>query len=311
MSKRQPCTICRRPLKMERFHKKNSEEVEYYGICKDDVNELYNEFNEHDDVLLYLKELDYPFIQSEWEEAKGRSPERPMDDYINVMTNSLKYRGLSFDSDASKEMNSLKKVDKLGGEIHISDELRDKWGYGYSYDDEEILSMETFYRNMKYDYEVDGASAEAMLVELCRLSVEKERLIKKGEYTDYKRVADAYKDTLASSGFRPVDRKNNFESQGITSFGQIVERIEREGFVTPDRIEFERDDIDTMLLYYTQWAQRFSEQSVDTESPDRWRDEVDYDDELVNVDEEENIESLRESYPEEILEQLMIDKDND
>ena len=95
------------------------------------------------------------------------------------------------------------------------------------------------------------------------------------------------------------------DEMGLTSFGEVVAQIERTGFIPPKRIDYEKDDIDMMLLYYTQWAQHFTNSAVDTEPNENWREQVDLSEDLFMVDELSNIEDAEKDYAVEAIDEAL------
>lgn len=251
------------------------------NICRDCVREQVD-VDEIDSVIAFLRQINKPFLKAEWEKALStRSKRHPIGSYMQKLSLPF-YKTKDFsDSDgiesvANVDLHVITARDEIeteAGEIITFDEsLISRWGLGYK--QYEYLRLEKFYQDMMDTYEVITANHKQTLVQLAKLTLEMDELLGKKDYTNYSKVSKAYDEMEKSAGFRPVDKKNGAEATGIYSFSQVWAEIEKEGFIPPELIEYEKDDIDYMLLYYIQFTQRLTGQSVSVEPPKEWRKEV-------------------------------------
>lgn len=280
------------------------------NICSTCASKEIDE-NDIETVIKFLRQIDKPFIESVWNGAvlhKNNS----LGEYMRQI-NSLSYRGKTFED--SDNMNGMGKtsdiqsakinvdtIDTVKGVLEYSDDLISKWGIGYK--KHEYLQMEKFYVDMKETHEINTSIHIDQLKQLAYLSVERDRLRQSGEWGDYERISKTMELMLKSAGFRPIDRKSGAEATGIFSFAQVWAEIEKEGFITPNMVEYDKDDIDYMLLYFVQFTQRLVGKSVSVSPPSNWRNEIVEDEDLVSAKYFEDTE-----YDEDYLEEK--DDEND
>lgn len=248
------------------------------NICRDCIRDQID-IEDIEQVIAFLRQIDKPFIESYWEEAK-KSKNYPLGEYIRKVNSLQQVKNKDFNS--SDNISEVGKIDlekapefvetESGIIINYDESLVSKWGAGYK--KFEYLKLQKFYQDMMDSYDIQTANHKQMLIQLAKLTVEMDNLLAVKDYGNYKKVSDAYDALLKSSGFRPIDRKNGADSFGIFSFSQVWAEIEREGFIKPKMIEYEKDDIDYMLLYYIQFVQRLVGQTVSTEPPENWREEI-------------------------------------
>lgn len=284
----------------------------YYYICNDCLVERYGD-SLNKDVAKFLYTVDLPLLKEAWKTALNRK-KPTITEYLKIM-GQVKYRKLgyadsevqpefpktddiilkdeylAFDKDDRDKKEKIDKVDDLFNEgsgskfifdnnnnrIELTESLKRKWLMkDSSFSDEEILELEKYFVDMKNDYSIEDASATNLLNELAVLSIKKSRALRENQISDYDKLDRSFQNKLRDSGFRPIDKKDSSEKTGVTSFGQIVAQIERDsGFIPPRIVPVEPDDIDKMLTWYVQWAQRHTNQAVDAEVNHSWRDEVD------------------------------------
>lgn len=254
----------------------------HLNICRDCLRDSID-VDDVQEVIDFLRQIDKPFHKQEWDKALDKRDKRhPIGSYIKTLS-LQQYKGETFkDSDGVEgafnvDLKSIKSDDEIkteAGEVITFDEklFVSRWGVGYK--KYEYLSLEKFYQDMLDSYEVVTANHKKMLIQLAKLTLEMDRLLSAQDFTNYQKVSNVYDNLLKSAGFRPVDRKNGAESTGIFSFSQVWAEIEKEGFVPPKMVEYPKDDVDYMLLYYIQFTQRLVGKSVSTEPPKNWRDEV-------------------------------------
>lgn len=306
-SGRKNCVVCGRSKLSEHFYKTNSTLLFPDGrlnMCSDCVKQEID-FTNISIANDFLRQMDMPFISDVWEASLKNDKDKIIPSYLRIM-HGMKYRDMRYkDSNSITSAIETKTIkDDAGKSIYIDEELMTKWGTQYSYTTEDYLKLEKFYRNMRYAYDISTPAHEEMLIDLARLNIEKEKLLAERQYNDYKNISAVFNNTLKDAGFRPIDRKSSLDEAGITSFGQIVQQVEKEGFIPPKLVEYEKDDIDAMLLYYIQWVQRFTDRQVSIEVDPDWRDQVDLDSDTITVDEAENIADAERSYAEEAIKSI-------
>lgn len=312
---RRVCQSCNRSKSLDSFYKTNSPILFPDGklnVCTECVKREIN-FDDSSQVINFLRQIDRPFYLEQWEKAKAKGTANPLSAYLSVVGVLKQYSDKKFDdSDGITNSNQMiSSVDSMttedddGEKIVITNSIMEKWGKNFGYTVEQYMKLEQFYRNMKKSYEINTPTLEVMLMDICRLNVDKETLLSERNYGDYERVSRAFNKSMQDAGFRPIDKKDALDEMGLTSFGEVVAQIERTGFIPPKRIEYEKDDIDMMLLYYTQWAQHFTNSAVDTEPNENWRDQVDLSEDLFLVDELSNIEDAEKDYAVEAIDEAL------
>lgn len=268
-------------------------------ICSDCVHQIYN-FSIREDVLEYLRLINRPFIVKQWEKAITKDKEKPMNAYLAVIANLTQYRKLEFDNsdgytvttkkDMLDELDKIQITDKVGNVIKVTPEVVSRWGNEEHYTEQDYARMEKYYIDTKLDYEISTSIQEQMLVDLSKLNLQKDKL-RNTNISDYEKVSRVFSNTLKEAGFSPKDKKSTEDEMGIHSFGQVIKRLENEnGFIPPDRIHYEKDDLDNFMLFYIQGAQGFNQEQKWAKIPENWRDMI-VDDEF-KVDVEANIETL-------------------
>lgn len=272
------CSSCGRSKVYNKFYKVESPLFAdgMLNICSDCIREQID-IEDIESVVGFLQQIDKPFVQKYWDEAIN-SGRYPLGEYIRKVNSLTQLRNTSFkDSDGFDESGNVSlnsdSVEREDGKIiQYSDSLVHRWGAGYK--KYEYLKLEKFYQDMMLSYEVKTANHKQMLKQLAKLSVEMDNLLNAKDYQNYSKVSDTFDKLLKSSGFRPIDRKNGSDATGIYSFSQIWAEIEKDGFVEPEMIDYPKDDIDNMLLYYIQFVQRLVGKPVSVAPPENWRDEV-------------------------------------
>lgn len=293
------CLSCGKNKPLNQFYKTNNEMAfpdERYHTCNVCTRENVGE-ESGEKLSEFLYEINRPFLKDVWATAQTRKG-HTLGEYLRIIASTPDYQFLGYEkSDVKLDIGKHQVqetrphiYDKENVIIVLDNDLRNKWyGHDSSYTNDEILELELYFRNMKYDYEIDTTAKESMLEELSVLNIEKKRLLNDKDYSNYKHVSQVFKTTMADAGFRPVDKQGSLEKTGIDSLGEIAAQIERDGgFIKPKRVEYEPDDIDKMLTYYIQWAQRFTEQSVETEIIRDWREDIDEESVLFEVDSSAN-----------------------
>lgn len=302
-TERKTCVVCNRSKLSTNFFKIKSSLFFPDGrttVCSNCIKEQVD-FENPTIADELLRQMNMPFIQDVWDVAITKEDGEAISYYVRLMHNP-KYSALSYkDSNNAEEAIAENIVrDDSGKAIIIDDEVMNRWGRDFGYSNDDYIKLEKFYRNMKYSYDINTPVQEEMLIEVSRLNIEKDILMKQRNFNDYKKASDVYKDAVASSGFRPVDKKSSLDEAGITSFGQVVQQIEKNGFIAPKQVSYEKDDIDAMLLYYLQWAQRFTEQPVSQSVDLDWKEQVDLSADF-SIDVNENKADAEKDYTKEAL----------
>lgn len=304
------CNRCGRNQTETSYHEPNAklyggETKEYpqkrIPVCSDCVHQIYD-FNTRDDILEYLRLLNRPFIKDQWEKAYSKDKNKTMNTYLKVINNLKQYSKLTFDDsdghdivtkkDMIDQLDKIQILDSRGKVIKVTPEVISRFGNEEDYTEQDYARMERYYINTRLDYDIKTSIQESLLVDLAKMYLKKEKLFAKGDISGADKVARLYSITMKDADFLPKNKKTTVEEMGISSFGEVIKRLEIEGgFIPPDRIDYDKDDIDKMLLYYMQGMQTFNDEPKWVDAPDNWRDDII--DESFEVDVEENIQDFK------------------
>lgn len=279
------CKVCDKSKKTNEYYKVDS--VLYpdgiMDVCSDCLKETID-YEEVEDVIGVLRQMNKPFIKDVWEKAiettqKLKTKPHPFGEYMKKINSLKQYKEKTFkDSEdlmiSTSDMydEDLTKIERDDGEeIKFDTHLIGKWGDNYSQFD--LLRLEKFYQEMSLQYEIVTEVQKSLLRQLAMVNVEMDKALKGGNHKVYNDLAKTQNTIMLSAGFRPIDKKNISDETGLGSFSEIWAEIEKEGFVPKGLVDCEPDDIDDLLLYYIQGMQRFTDSQVSTELEDEnWRE---------------------------------------
>lgn len=236
-------------------------------ICKVCLAGQVNE-NDISTVKEVLRQIDKPFIFMVWKSAYD-SPKDTFGNYMKIINSLPQYKNMTYDNsideieniddiDDSFE-NSIEDVES-DGNISVTTEVKLKFGSGYK--NEEYIKMEKFYQDMIATHEINSPQHKEMLVEICKVNIQKDRTLREGDINSYKKLSDASKVLIADAGFRPADRVSGSEATGIRTFSQIFEEIEKDGFIVPTPIEIHEDVLDRTIMYMQNYTRRLLNMDV-------------------------------------------------
>jgi hypothetical protein len=276
------CSSCNKQRTYSFFYKVDSPMFPdgMINICSHCVREQVD-IEDMESVISFLRQIDKPFIQSYWDKSvKGKK--YPLGTYIAKINSLHQVSDKNFDSTnesgigTSNDVQAIAVPDVIeteeGETIHFTESLISKWGIGFK--KHEYLQLEKFYQDMMTSYEVHTANHKQMLMKIAKLSVEMDKLLSIKDYPNYQKVSSVYNTLIDSAGFAPKNKKNGADATGMTSFSQVWAEIEKEGFVQPKMIDYPKDDIDYMLMFFVQFAQRFAGREAWSEPNTNWREEV-------------------------------------
>jgi hypothetical protein len=254
-----------------------------------------------EEVIGFLRQIDKPFYQEEWDKVmKNKEKRNPIGSYLSMVGSLHQYKGKTFmNSDGIQDsgnvdlssVNPPNTIETTTGKIiEYSDEMVDKWGTGYN--QKEYLQLEKFYQDMRSTHEIHTPTHIDMLMQLAYLSVDRDRLRRGKEWTDYSKISKTYEDMMKSAGFRPVDRKGIDDATGIRSFSQIWEEVEKRGWRQPPPVEFERDIVDGMMIALSNYYHRLVGKEILRDIPEEMKDELEefYKEDLTPVEIDEDYE---------------------
>lgn len=255
-------------------------------VCKKCISEQVDE-NDISTVKRILRQIDKPFIFSLWQTSVN-SDKDTFGNYMKNINSLPQYRKMTYE-DSVDEV--IKEDDVFSDGIDESNldnetilqfnEMKAKFGAGYKKD--EYLRMEKFYNDMMSTHDINSPQHKEMLIEICKVNVQKDRALSENNINDYKKLSDAFKTLIADSGFRPADRVTGSEATGIRTFSQIFEEIEKDGFIVPVPIQEHQDIVDRTIMYILNYQLKLLNMDVLASPPsdtpqvdDFYDDEEDY-----------------------------------
>lgn len=155
--------------------------------------------------------------------------------------------------DIEAALQKIGGVDEEKGEVDVAPgetltkvqslELKQKWGQGYT--NEELIHLETFYGEMHDSYDINSASHEDYLKQICKLSLRMHSLIDSGIYDEYQKVANMYDRLMKSAKFTASQEKE--EDRFIDSISEMVRLCEEQGFIPVYHMDEPQDIVDITL----------------------------------------------------------------
>ena len=277
---------CKKERPVSKFYKVKSPMFPdgMINICSDCVRKEVD-IDNIDSVISFLRQIDKPFVQKQWETAVA-SGRYPLGEYIRKVNSLKQVSNDNFnDSDGMNgKATGANKVDlssavvdhvfnEKGEVIVYSEELVNKWGTGYT--QEEYLTMEKFYQDMRITHDITSPVHIQKLKNLAYDNVLLKRLREKEDVPNYTKLAQAIDKTEQSAGFRPIDRKGIDDATGIRSFAQVWEEVEKNGFRLPPVEMVERDVYDGMIISLGNYYHRLVGKKILSEIPEELRRDAD------------------------------------
>ena len=289
----------------------------HLNICRDCVRSEVD-VDDIQSVISFLRQIDKPFLKDEWDKAMStRDKKHPIGAYMQKLS-LPQYKSKTFDESDGvngvgkvdlSSINSPDYVENVKGEIiEYSEELVNKWGVGYS--KQEYLKMEKFFQDTKSTHEISTPTHIDTLTQLAYLSIDRDRLRQKGDWTNYTKISKTMDDMQKSAGFRPVDRQGVDDATGIKTFAQIFEKVEKEGFRKPPPPVFDEDVVDAMITSLANYYNRLVGKHILKEIPQEMKEELQefFEEDLTPVElNDEEYEDLDFSLDEEDEEEETLD----
>jgi hypothetical protein len=145
---------------------------------------------------------------------------------------------------AESTLEEINEVETEHGIITVTKELRVKWG---NYPNRDIIEMEKQFLEMERANDISTPQHKRQLFFYCKLTVLMDKALEEGDFAGYEKLSRQFDTLTKSSGFRPIDKKDT--SQGIRTFSQIYEEVERDGFIEPYPIQEKQDIVDRTIQY--------------------------------------------------------------
>lgn len=121
--------------------------------------------------------------------------------------------------------------------------LRIKWGSVYQED--ELIRLETLYKEMHDSYEIVTASHEDYLKQIVKTSLRMHSLIDDGDYETYTKLSSTYDKLMKSAKFTASQKKE--EDRYIDSISEMVRLCEEVAFIPVYHKDEPQDIVDVTL----------------------------------------------------------------
>lgn len=209
-------------------------------ICYTCVEELVDgEDLNQVDRLLQLANM--AFMPQEWRKLWKREGLKAFRKYANLY-NDFNYYKYDWAEQNEKLMETAKQgtIDMELEELKPSylRELRKTWG---DLEEADLVWLETYYNNIISDYNVKEETQRDLFRKICRMSLRIDKDLMKGNID--KDFMTQYNNYM-NSARKDLEKK---DSNAITSVGQIVEFIERNGYRANFYDGVPRDEIDMII----------------------------------------------------------------
>lgn len=192
--------------------------------------------------------------------------------YFSTYNGLNQYKGMTWDDgvamEESPKQEEVEDEEQNEADLDafvITPRIRSRWGG--SYDKRAIRDLEIFYNDMHNSHSITSPEHERALIMMCKLQHKMDIYLDEENMTEFAKLHKEYQSVLASSGFRPIDSKGSAEQMGMMSFSQISEKVEREGFIKPDKSKANIDIVDRTIQYMLNYTLRLLNKPVMTEPP--------------------------------------------
>lgn len=263
MAEKKKCNKCARSISPLQFYNSNSNLFSDGKVpfCKPCLKDMMPE-DDLDSVKGVLRQIDKPFLIEVWKKAQS-SKNNTIGEYFRAMNSLHQYRELTwvdsihYDEEdnvvdreiakAQAEQSTELDIDEVQtelGVIKVTKEMKSKWG---NYPNRDIIEMEKLFKEMERANDISTPQHKRQLFFYCKLTVLMDKALEEGDFAGYEKLSRQFDTLTKSSGFRPIDKKDT--SNGIRTFSQVYEEIEKDGFIEPFPIMERQDIVDRTIQY--------------------------------------------------------------
>ena len=257
------CHRCNQWQEETMYYKDSNYASGKFPICKqclqfmaEQRNNVRNPINEtKESMQKVLRFMDKPYFDRLYGQLKKKAIENnPSTDntatlsvfpsYITVVSSLPQYTGKSWaDSDFGDE-TSIDEEDVADIKIvkTVVAEGRKRFGNGYT--DEELMFLQTEYKDWVSRYECNTKAQEKVFKNLAMVELQKDKAIKKNQPT--KDLDKAYQDWLDAGNLKPKQNSMDAFSEAQT-FGTLIQKYEEERPLP--EIDPDLEDVDKIGLY--------------------------------------------------------------
>ena len=134
-------------------------------------------------------------------------------------------------------------------------DLKFKWGSNYN--EEEMLKLETLYREMHDSYDIETASHEDYLKTICMISLRLKQAINNADYESMNKLSSQYDKLMKSAKFTASQKKE--DEQYLDSISEMVKLCEEQGFIPVYHSDEPKDIVDVTLRDMNQYTKNLIE----------------------------------------------------
>jgi hypothetical protein len=253
---------CKRELpKQTSFYNTNSELYKNIGkipICKSCIRKSIN-YDDMETIYALLRQFDIKFDIEYWNTALASSKDT-FGRYMTMANSLTQFAGTGwkdsiFELSEAKEIEqTITSVDKKEKFI-ITDEIMDKWGYGYL--DDEYKAFESKYAMLKNNYQEKTAMHTEALLTYIRYRVKEEMATAKNDMKAAKEWGQLAQKAAQDAKINPSQLSKSDLSDGLDTFGQLVRTVEQAVDIIPILPQFKerpQDMVDFTLLCYINYV---------------------------------------------------------
>lgn len=266
------CISCNREIHVRNFYKSQSNLFEdgLVSVCKECLFKLVDKNDLENSIKSILIKIDKPFLVDVWK-ATLESDGDPIRMYVKNINSLKQYRDMTYRDSVHENINEVRKsyeenLQFTDDSIQVTDEIKIKWGLGYT--DYEYAYLEKFYEDMMSTHEIKTPQHKKNLIQVAKNYLDMDKLQANREWGDLEKLARIQDKLLASSGFRPIDRKGGDEATGLRSFSAVWAEVEKQGFVPPHDPEVTQDILDQTIMYLQNFTLRLLNKEMLTTPPD-------------------------------------------
>lgn len=271
------CVKCSKEQPIINFYASNSSMFsdKRVPICKACLKIVVNP-KDLNSVKTVLRQVDKPFLIDVWNKAI-ESPKDTFGDYMRMISSLPQYKALTYEDSITESAHGApvrmlddnlfnEYEDMIEQEFDVTKEIVFKWGTGYK--PKEYMRLEDLYTRMIESHDISAPQHKELLKLMCKMNFKMEIFLERDDINGFSKLHAEYQKLLASSGFRPIDRKSGDEVTGMRTFSQIFEEVEREGFIPAWDLDVEQDIVDRSLMYLINYQKKLLHQELLIKAPD-------------------------------------------
>jgi hypothetical protein len=263
--KSKECISCRRTLHIaDNFYSSNSNMFPEgrVPICKECLKKLVIP-DDISSVKRILRQIDKPFIKDVWDKAVT-SPKETFGDYMRMILSLPQYKSMNYDDSSREDIveahifagdeEDEEVYDMPEEDFNVTPDMVFKWGNKYRKND--YRRLEDLYTRMTQTHDINAPQHKELLKLMCKLNLKMEKCLENDDINGFSKLHAEYQKLLASSGFRPIDRKSGDEATGLRSFSAIFEEVEKDGFIDMPPVTLKQDLVDKCIMYILNYQRK-------------------------------------------------------